>query len=196
MKTIRHLFAAALALAALAPLPASAAAIYMCQSDTTGASSGSRTVGGTLSQVPSGTVYVLNGFGCALIQQADVGFFQSQGYTQQSSEQVILFRTGVAAGTTDFVIGTLPAKAYIKRLIWSNQTANAVTGGISVGTTANGTNIVAAQTMAASTDIATTQALILLQVPSTTGAATPIHIAAVTAWNNADVIVTMVYGYY
>lgn len=176
--------------------PANAAAIYMCQSDTTGASSGSRTVGGTLSQVPSGSVYVLNGQGCALIQQGDVGFFQSQGYVQSSSEQVIVFRTGVATGTTDFLIGTLPAKAYLKRFIFSNQTANAVTGNISIGSTANGTNIVASQVMAASTDIATTQALILLQVPSTAGAATPLHAAAITAWNSADVIITVVFGYY
>jgi hypothetical protein len=175
---------------------ADAASIYMCQSDTTGASSGSRTVGGTLSQVPSGTVYVLNGQGCTLVTSTDVGWFASQGYVQSSSEQVFIFRTGVQTGTTDLVIGNLPAKAYLKRIIFSNQTANAVTGGISIGSTANGTNIVAAQTMAASTDIATPVASILLQVPSTTGATTPLHAAAVTAWNSADVIITVVYGYY
>lgn len=187
---------AALAIAALAFIaPASAANILMCQGDVSGATTGTRTIGGTLSQVPSGTVYVLNGQGCALVATGDVGYFQSQGFTQASSQNSIVFTTGVATGTTDFLIGTLPAKAYIQQIIFSNLTANAVTGGISVGSSANGTQIVTAQTMAASTDIAVSAANLTLPV-SATGVATGLHVAAVTAWNSANVVITVIYGYY
>lgn len=193
---IRHLIAAAaLSLAAFA-LPAQAAQVNMCAPDVAGGIQGPRTVGGTLSAVPSGTIYNFNSAGCTLIQQADVGYFQSQGYSQSSSQNSILFTTGVATGTTDFVIGTLPAKAYIQQIIFSNSVAAAVTGGISIGSTANGTNIVAAQAVGASTDVAVSQAGILLPVPSTSAAATPLHMAAVTAWNSANVTVTVVYGFY
>jgi hypothetical protein len=195
MKMLRLLAAAALSLAFFA-LPAQAAQVNMCAPDVAGGVQGPRTVGGTLSQVPSGTVYILNGQGCTLVQLADIGYFASQGYTQSSSQGAIVFNTGVATGTTNFVIGTLPAKAYIQQIIFSNSVAAAVTGGVSVGTTANGTNIVAAQAVGASTDVATAQAAILLPVPLTTGLATTLNMAAVTAWNNANVTVTVIYGYY
>jgi hypothetical protein len=195
MKMLRLLAAAALSLAFFA-LPAQAAQVNMCAADVAGGVQGPRTIGGTLSPVPSGTVYILNGQGCTLVQLADIGYFLSQGFTQSSSQNAIVFNTGVATGTTNFVIGTLPAKAYIQQIIFSNSVAAAVTGGVSVGTTANGTNIVAAQAVGASTDVATAQAAILLPVPLTTGLATPLNMAAVTAWNNANVTVTVIYGYY
>jgi hypothetical protein len=188
--------AAIAALAFVAPRPADAAQALLCQPDVSGASSGSRTVGGTLSPVPSGTVYVLNSFGCALIQQADIGYFLSQGYTQSSSESSIIFTTGVAAGTTDFVIGTLPPKALIKQIVFSNAIAAAVTGGISIGTTANGTQVVAAQAVGASTDAAVASYAIVLPVPFTTGLGGALHMAAVTAWNGANVTVTVIYSFY
>jgi hypothetical protein len=175
---------------------ADAAAAYMCQGDVSGASTGARTIGGTNSAVPSQTLYTLNSQGCTLVQLADIGWFQSQGYIQNSSQTSIVFNTGVAAGTTDFAIGTLPAKAYIQQIIFSNSVAAAVTGGISIGTAANGTTVVAAQAVGASTDVATAQAAILLPVPVTTGLASVLHMAAVTAWNGANVTVTVIYGYY
>jgi len=193
--TIRRLLLAFAALGFLAA-PVQAAQINMCSADVAGGVQGPRTIGGTGSPVPSGTVYILNGQGCGLIQLADVGYFQSQGFTQSSSQNSIVFNTGVATGTTDFVIGTLPAKAYIQQIIFSNSVAAAVTGGISIGSTANGTQIVAAQAVGASTDVAVAQAAILLPVPSTSAAATALHMAAVTAWNSANVTVTVVFGYY
>jgi hypothetical protein len=183
-------------LAVLMPDRAEAGAAYMCQGDVSGASTGARTIGGTNSAVPSQTLYSLNSNGCALIQLADIGYFQSQGYVQNSSQTAIIFNTGVATGTTDFVIGTLPAKTYIQQIIFSNSVAAAVTGGISIGTTANGTNIVAAQAVGASTDVAVAQASILLPVPLTTGLSTPLHAAAVTAWNSANVTITVIYASY
>lgn len=194
---MRHLIAAtaALVLAAFA-IPAQAAQQYMCAAEISGAARGSRTIGGSLSPVPSGSIYVLNPQGCALIALADIGYFQSQGFVQASSQTAIVFNTGVATGTTNFVVGTLPAKAYIQQIIFSNSVAAAVTGGISIGTTANGTNVVAAQAVGASTDVAVAQAAILLPVPVTTGLASTINMAAVTAWNSANVTVTVIYGYY
>ena len=192
---IRRLLLAFAALGFLA-FPAQAAQINMCSADVAGGVQGPRTIGGTLSPVPSGTIYALNGQGCALIALADVGYFQSQGFTQASSQNAIVFNTGVATGTTDFVIGTLPAKAYIQQIIFSNSVAAAVTGGISIGSTANGTNIVAAQAVGSSTDVAVAQAAILLPVPSTSAAATALHMAAVTAWASTNVTVTVIFGYY
>jgi hypothetical protein len=195
-RKILVLGAALLFASALLPDKANAAASYMCQGDVSGASTGARQIGGTGSAVPSGTLYTLNSQGCALIAFADIGYFTSQGYVANSSQNVIIFNTGVATGTTDFVIGVIPAKAYIQQIIFSNSVAAAVTGGISIGTTANGTNIVAAQAVGASTDVAVAQAAILLPVPVTTGLASTLHMAAVTAWNSANVTVTVIYGYY
>lgn len=190
MMKLRHLIAAAtMSLAAFA-LPAQAAQINMCAPDVAGGVQGPRTIGGTLSPVPSGTIYILNPQGCALVAQGDVGYFQSQGFTQASSQQTILFTTGVATGTTDFVIGSVPAGAYIQQLIFSNSVAAAVTGGVSIGTTANGVDVVAAQAVGASGLTFTTDALTLKRVFSTT-VATPLHAAAVTAWNSANVTITV-----
>jgi hypothetical protein len=169
---------------------AKAATAIMCQGDVSGASTGSRTVGGTGSQVPSQTLYVLNGAGCASIQQADVGYFLSQGYTSISGLQPIIFTTGVATGTTDFVIGNLPANAYIASIIMANATANAVTGGVSIGSTANGTDIVAATTCAANCVANST----LVKTAFSTTAQTALHAAAVTAWNSANVTITVNFG--
>src|SRR6267154_208514 len=96
---IRRLLLAALACAALWAAPVEAAQINMCSSDVAGGVQGPRTIGGTLSPVPSGTTYVLNGQGCALIALADVGYFQSQGFTQASAQNSFVFNTGVATGT-------------------------------------------------------------------------------------------------
>lgn len=195
MMKLRHLIAAAtMSLAAFA-LPAQAAQINMCAPDVAGGVQGPRTIGGTLSPVPSGTIYILNPQGCALVAQGDVGYFQSQGFTQASSQQTILFTTGVATGTTDFVIGSVPAGAYIQQLIFSNSVAAAVTGGVSIGTTANGVDVVAAQAVGSSGLTYTTDALTLKRVFSLT-AATPLHAAAVTAWNSTNVTITIVYGYF
>lgn len=187
--------ALAAALLATSLAPASAANIFLCQGDVSGASTGSRTVGGTLSAVPSGTIYVLNSAGCALIASGDVGYFLSQGYTQGSPYQSFIFNTGVATGTTDFVIGNIPAGGFIKDILYSNSVAAAVTGGVSIGTTANGVDVVAAQTCGSTCLTFTTDAL-LLKRPFSLTAATPLHAAAVTAWNSTNVTITVIWGYF
>lgn len=199
MKTNR--FTAFLSVAALAALsflyagPANADNIMVCQGDVSGASTGSRTIGGTGSGVPSGTLYVLNGGGCVLVTLQDYGYFLSQGFIPNPSQFTLELNTGVAAGTTNFAM-TMPPKTYIQQIIFSNSVAAAVTGNVSVGTTANGTNVVASQPVGASTDVAVPQAAILLPVPVTTGLGYTLNFAAITAWNGANVTITVIAGRY
>lgn len=190
---------AAVLLAPFASRDAKAATAFMCQGDVSGASTGARAFGGVGSAVPSQTLYTLNSGGCLLALQADIGYFLSQGFTAGSPLQLpIIFTTGVWTGTTNFVIGTIPANGYISNVFFANSTANAVTGGISLGTTANGVDIIAAQTCAANCQVFTTDALLLKRVfPATTpAAAQPLNMAPVTAGNNANVTVTVVWGYF
>ena len=193
MKFVRRsLFATALALGfCQAGPPAHAAQQVLCSGDPAVGALARRVVNPN-----TNNGYTLNGAGCGLIQQADIGYFGTQGFTPGAGQNSIIFTTGVATGTTNFVIGTLPAKSYIQQIIFSNAAAAAVTGGISIGSTANGTNIVAAQAVAASVDVAVPSASILLSGVLTTGAAYQLNMAAVTAWNNANVTVTVIYGAY
>jgi hypothetical protein len=82
----------------------------------------------------------------------------------------------------------LPAGYAARRIYFWNKTANAVTGGIRIGNVTTGTQYVTAQAIAAST-----QAEI---VPTISGwslaqpqVASTLFIEAVTAWNNATVVV-------
>lgn len=202
MNIRKHLIAVAALALALGAAPffqaeAASPQAYMCQGDVSGASTGARTIGGSGSAVPSGTLYTLNSGGCALIAQADIGYFLSQGFTQGSSQTSTFLITGAlpASGTADIVGPVIPAGAYIQQIIWFNTTANAVTGGVSVGTTANGTDVVAAQAVGANALTFTTDALLLKRVFSTT-AATTLHFAPVTSSNSANLSITVIYGYF
>jgi hypothetical protein len=155
-----------------------------------------RTVGGTGSQVPSGTVYVLNGQGCTVVAQGDVGYFLSQGYTAGPPfAPNCLFTTGVWTGTTSFQACTLPVGTYIQHVIAFNSTANAVTGGIAVGTTSGAADVVTAQTCAANCLVFVSDATLSKRIFSTT-AGQPIFVTPVTAGNNANVTFTIVVGYF
>jgi hypothetical protein len=196
----RHLAAAAIAALLFAIAPASANVINMCQGDVSGASTGSRTIGGSLSAVPSGTTYVLNGAGCANILAQDVGYFLSQGYTLPSglpSMQIVIPTT--ATGTTAFQIGTLPPNAAIVGVYASNTDAShAVTGGINIGSTSGGNDIVAGANFSLNTATvnAPTQANIATRLFSTT-AGQAIFTNAVTSWNTpTTVTITVSYTYF
>jgi len=188
----------------LGAVPAYAAAngsAVMCWPDVTVGPSGARTIGGTGSQVPSGTLYVLNSSGCALVQQADIGWFQSQGGTFAGDGGVIIWSAPVAAtGTTSYQLGTLPPGAYIKAiLVQDSDAAHAVTGGIQCGVSSADTTIVStAQTVGLTTSSvgSVTDAHILLRNFSTT-ASQPIWCQAVTSWNTpTTVTITIPYGYF
>lgn len=170
---------------------------YMCQGDVSGASTGARTIGGTGSAVPSGTLYTLNSNGCTLVALGDVGYFQSQGYLQNSSYQSLFLATGAlpASGTTDIVGPTLPPGAFLQQIIVNNTTASAVTGGLAFGTTANGTDIVAALTCGASCLTFVLDSAFSKRVFSTT-AGQVIHVSPVTSSNSANLNITFIYGYF
>lgn len=191
LRTALFLAAAAAALAsfALPSAPAQAANAILCS--PMGDNMGSRRITNPNTNVS----YTLDGRGCGLIAIADLGYFRSQGFSSVPGLTSTIFNTGVATGTTNFPIGIIPAGAYIQQIIFSNSVAAAVTGGISIGSTASGTDVVAAQACGASCLTFTTDALTLKRVFSLT-APTTLHAAAVTAWNSANVTITVVYGYF
>lgn len=111
----------------------------------------------------------------------------SPAYTRsvQVTQQVARNSGLAEAGTI-----VIPANCYVEKVIVKNNTANAVTGGLKFGTTLGGVNVVAALAVGANVFVAANP---LLSVFSTTATQT-IYIDAVTAWNNANVDVTIVYG--
>ena len=141
--TIRNLiFGAAALVAAFAAVPqAFAAQMMLCAPDAVATATGGRRV----VNPNTNNAYALNSAGCAIIQQADLGYFYSQGYTNGSSEGAIIYTTGVASGTTDFVIGSVPAGMYITEIVYSNAVADAIPSGISIRTPPTSTPVVAAQ---------------------------------------------------
>lgn len=198
--TVRKTLYAALALAlALTPpffiQPAQAAGAVMCAPDVAGGVQGPKRVVNTSSTSSPQPAYNLNSAGCGYIAQADMGFFLSQGFTFGADSGTLTFTTGVATSTTNFVVGNLPANAYISMVIYNNATANAVTGGITLGSTSGATDIATATTCAANCLAQATDAQLVKRAWSTT-AVTPINMAAATAWNSANVTVTVVYRYF
>jgi hypothetical protein len=154
--------------------------------------------GGSAGIFPSGTTYVLNGQGCTLAQQADLGVFLSLGFTPGPPfGQNIIYTTGVQTGTTSLTIGTIPANAYLQHVIVQNNTANPITGGLNFGVVGgSATAIASALAVAGSvTVIAADSALTRIQ-GTTAPAAYSVTVAAQTTWNNANVTITLVYGYY
>lgn len=110
-----------------------------------------------------------------------------------STDQVVslkkLFATGIATANSSMV---LPANAYIQRVIVNNNTANAITGGIKIGSTAGGVDIMAAMTVGANalvTDIGTGLLKSIFSLSTTQ----QIFIDAVASWNSASVDVTIIY---
>jgi hypothetical protein len=80
---------------------------------------------------------------------------------------------------------TVPAGYMIESIAIRNTTANAVTGGIKIGTTSGGTDVVAAQAVGASALVVIADAAILLRYFSAT-ADTTLYLQDVTAWNSAS----------
>lgn len=194
MKSVRNLIfgAAALLAAFLGPAPiASAAQLVMCAPDAVATATGARRILNPNTNV----AYVLNSAGCAPIAIADIGYFSSQGFTTGPNLGSFVFQTGTATATTDFIVGTLPPGTYIQQIIAQNVTATAVTGGISFGTTANGTDIATALVCGASCLASVPNASINKQIFSAS-VSQAIHAAAVTAWANSNVIITVIWGYF
>lgn len=82
---------------------------------------------------------------------------------------------------------SIPKNNYIKAIYMRNTTANAVTGGIKIGTTAGGVDVVAAQAVGANAFLKVADADVLIKGWT---ADQTIYIEDVTAWNSANVNVT------
>ena len=86
---------------------------------------------------------------------------------------------------------TLPGGAFIDQVMFKETAGNAVTGGIKIGSTSGGTDIVASQAIGASAQGHVPDANLSIRVlPSRT----IIYVQAITAWNNANVVFTVVVG--
>lgn len=201
-------FAAILALAVAALLPHQAQANYTVMCAPEGVAQGAnRTIGatysntGSVSPIPSGTLYVLNPQGCAPVLAQDVGWFLSQGYTQQGLFSLQFIVPVAATSTTDYVIGTLPPSTYILNVYCSNTDAShGITGGINIGTTSGGSDVVAGANFACGTssvNFVTAANLDSTKRVFSITAGQTLHANAVTSWNTpTTATITVTYGYF
>lgn len=104
-------------------------------------------------------------------------------------DREIVIEKNAAAAAGSF---SVPAGYYIEDIIIVNNTANAVTGGIKFGKTVGATDIVAAQTVAASSINFIAHASILIRLFAKSGAAQTVYFDAVTGWNSATVDIRVV----
>lgn len=87
----------------------------------------------------------------------------------------------------------VPAGHYIRDIIIVNNTANAVTGGLKFGTTAGGTDVVSSVAVGANATTFVADSALAKRLFSKTAIQT-IYVADVTAWNSANVDVTVIIG--
>jgi hypothetical protein len=187
MKMFRlSLFAiAALGLIAGTYEPAQAGGAWMCRPITPASGEAKRVVNPNTSNA-----YTTNGRGCAVIANADIGFFLSQGY---QFDPFSLNGNQVIANTQ---IGSLPAGAYIDSIIVQETSGGAVTGGLDIGTATGGTQIVSALTCGASCLVSVADTAILKRVFSST-APTAVWVQAHTNFTSGPAInVTIHYSFF
>lgn len=89
--------------------------------------------------------------------------------------------TGVTGNTTTFI----PAGYSIVQIHFVNNTTNAVTGGIRIGTTGGGTDVAVAIAVGASSIVSALDSAVLKKLFSTSAAQT-LFLEAVVAWNSAN----------
>jgi hypothetical protein len=187
----RILAAVAGALAFAASIAAAHAAgpqIILCPSSRAQANSAA----GQISIPNLSQTYAADGQGCVVASGlGDIAIFQAAGYVQPGKERSIVFNTGVATATTVFAIpNLLPAGAYIQQIIFNNTTANAA-GNVSVGSTSGAADVVAAVALGANGLLAAT----LAKTVFSASASQQLFLTS-TAWNSANVNVTVVFGYF
>lgn len=88
---------------------------------------------------------------------------------------------------------TLPAAAYIDKILIKNTTANAITGGLKMGTTAGGSDVFSGVAVAANAAISVTDAALLKKFFSLT-ATQDLFLTAATNWNGASIQAAFIYG--
>ena len=195
MRKLLKVTAAFLLIAAAAigySVPAFANAQVLCQPQPSGGVRGPARV----TNPNTLTTYSLGANGCALIAVADIGYFQSQGWTQGGEMGSYVLQSQVTANQQ---VWTLPANTYIREIIVQETNGNAITGGLGVGTTSGATDIVTALTVGASAIAFVADSALKKRVfYAATGVsqAQAIWVSAVTSWNVASIWITIVYGYF
>jgi hypothetical protein len=178
----------ALALALCGSIPrADAAQLVLCPSSRSQAGSSAGQI-----SIPNLTqTYAADTQGCVVANGlGDIAILRAAGYSEPGKERSIIFNTGIATGTTNFNIGSLPAGAYLQKVIWNNTTSNAA-GNVALGSTSGGVDIVAAVACAANCLSDTTIAKTIFS----TTAATPLNLSS-TAWGSANLTVTVIFGFF
>ena len=112
------------------------------------------------------------------------------GMTQGNCPTVLVRALGLTAANSSII---LPANAVIDFIVLINNNANAVTGGLKIGTTLAGSDIVAAQAVAGNSINVVSDAALLKRMFSQT-ATQQIFVDAVSAWNSANVDLKICYS--
>jgi hypothetical protein len=135
----------------------------------------------------STTVYHLDSQGRALVAEADIPYLRAHGFSPVRDTQADLFVTSgvIASGTSSVGLGILPANYFIEHLILQELAGSAITGGVNIGSTAGGNDIVSALAITANLLTAVAGASILKRAFSTS-APTSLFVSAVTSWNSAN----------
>ena len=100
-------------------------------------------------------------------------------------------RIRLAAVTNDTTT-SIPANGYILGIAIENTTGNAITGGLKIGTTDGGTDVLVAIAVGASALAFVTDAALLKRWFSSASAQT-LYIQDVVAWNSASLNITFLY---
>jgi len=135
----------------------------------------------------TGNGYTLDGQGRLLAAEADAAWLLSQGFSPAANIVSDLFTAAgvIASGTSSVGLGLLPASMYIEGLIFQNLNANAITGGVNVGSSVGAADIVSALAVAGNALIVVADALILKRAFSAV-APTSLFVSAGGSWNGAS----------
>ncbi len=182
-------FAAALAGLVLAALPAQANNIAMCAPDVSGAASGPRRV----TNPNTNNTVNLNSFGCGNVLSQDVGYFLSQGFGLNAP-----FAAVIASGIANNFTAVLPASTYIRDIIYQETSGATVTGGMFVGSAATTSDVQRGVSLAAA-GLNVTSDIVMVKRAFSSSAPQTLFFGAFSAagsMNQAQVIATVIYGYF
>ncbi len=190
IRRLSHLLLAALlALPLAVPIsqPADAAQQYWCRSAAAGAAAGP----GRWTAPASGTTYSLNNAGCAFLAPADVPDGQAAGFNVRSQIFAAVANRFVAATSI-----TIPGGTYIDRIIVQETSGGAITGGLKIGTTSGGTEVMSGFVCAASCLTWAPDASISTRIFAATTPVT-LFMGAGTNFNSGpQITVTVMYAYW
>lgn len=184
MKRLLIAFGIAAALAAFDSRPADAYTIKVCAPSRAGAALGP----GRVTASSSSTTYSTDSRGCALISSADLGDFRALGYVVEAPYRTVVAKALTAASTVQ-----LPASTFIQDIIIEEDSGAAPTN-VRIGTTENGSDVLASSTMSASSIMIPEDTSKGTRAFSRTAAQT-LYISA-GSFGSSRLNVTIVYGYF